>query len=124
MQEMTMAGSLTMEPMIMLQTRLQPDYQRRIQRSRQLTIGNHKALNITHTGNIFLPTLVPSRKKVLKITLHVLATTKNLISISKLNADNNVTIEFNGNLCFVKDKKGEDFCFKEQLRMDCSSLLI
>lgn len=34
--------------------------------------------------------------------------TKNLLSISKLTSDNNISVEFCGNICFVKDKvKGQ-----------------
>ena len=40
----------------------------------------------------------------LRNMLHCLEITKDLLSISKIAADNNVYVEFRKNHCFVKDK--------------------
>ena len=39
--------------------------------------------------------------------LFVPSITKNLLSISKLTSDNSLSVEFCGNICFVKDMKGQ-----------------
>ena len=77
-------------------------------RSDQLIIGNGQGLNITHIGDAFL-TFKSSNAKhkhtpiALKDILLVPSITKNLLSISKLIADNNLSVEFLGNICVLKD---------------------
>lgn len=66
-------------------------------------VGNRDALLIKHVGSVLLDT--PSSKPLLlNHVLHVPNITKNLLSISKLLADNSVTVEFLDQLCFVKAK--------------------
>ena len=75
----------------------------------QLIIGNGQGLTITHVGNASLR-LSSSKTTyiLLKDMLLVPSMTKNLLSISKLTSDNNISVEFCGNVCFVKDKmKGQ-----------------
>ena len=76
--------------------------------SDQLVIGNGQGLPITHIGNAcftykksnvaYKPTYI-----LLKDMLLVPDIIKNLFSISKLTTDNNLSIEFVGNVCYVKD---------------------
>jgi gag-polypeptide of LTR copia-type/GAG-pre-integrase domain len=65
-------------------------------------IGNGKGLQIAHKGSALLPTYFQSLQ--LKNILHVPDMTKNLLSVSQLTSDNNVTVEFVSDSCFVKDK--------------------
>ncbi|KAH9750824.1 retrovirus-related pol polyprotein from transposon RE1 [Citrus sinensis] len=74
----------------------------------QLIIGNGQGLPITHVGDAsFLFKSSNSTHKhspiALKDILLVPSITKNLLSISKLTTDNNLSVEFFGNVCFVKD---------------------
>ena len=69
--------------------------------SEKLLVGNSSSLHIELIGSMLLSTtthepLIPSH------VLNVPQITKNLLSVSKLLADNNVTIEFLENSCFVK----------------------
>ncbi|KAH9792303.1 retrovirus-related pol polyprotein from transposon RE2 [Citrus sinensis] len=74
----------------------------------QLVIGNGQGLPITHIGNAcftykgsnnaYKPAYI-----LLKDMLLVPDITKNLLSISKLTTDNNLSVEFVGNVCYVKD---------------------
>ena len=78
----------------------------------KLIIGNGHGFSITHVGHAFLShrasNLLSTHTKItLKDILLVPSTTKNLVSISKLTSDNPITIEFYGNVCFVKDMKGQ-----------------
>ena len=79
----------------------------------QLTIGNGQGLIITYIGDACfsyksLNTAHKHTPIALKDTLLVPSITKNLISISKLTTDNNLSIEFIGNVCYVKDSlKGQ-----------------
>ncbi|KAH9751306.1 hypothetical protein KPL71_014242 [Citrus sinensis] len=76
--------------------------------SDQLVIGNGQGLSITHVGDAcftykgsnvaYKPTHI-----LLKNMLLVPDITKNLLSISKLTTDNNLSIEFVGDVCYVKD---------------------
>lgn len=61
-----------------------------------LHVGNGQGLHISYIGYTCFHTYD---------ILYVPAITKNLISISKLLEDNNITIEFVANLCFIKDMK-------------------
>ncbi|KAH9661600.1 retrovirus-related pol polyprotein from transposon RE1 [Citrus sinensis] len=68
-----------------------------------LHVGNGMGLPIHNVGSVAIKTL--STKPIyLNHVLHVPSITKNLISVSKLLADNNVFIEFYNHVCFVKDK--------------------
>ncbi|KAH9699266.1 retrovirus-related pol polyprotein from transposon RE1 [Citrus sinensis] len=66
--------------------------------------GNGQGLHISHVGYTDLHTSLDSILH-LKDILFVPHLTKNLISISKLLQDNNLTIEFVANMCFIKDQK-------------------
>ncbi|KAH9751439.1 reverse transcriptase Ty1/copia-type domain-containing protein [Citrus sinensis] len=69
----------------------------------KLHVGNGMGLPIHNVGFVTVKTLTTT-PIYLNHILHVLTITKNLISISKLLADNNVFIEFYNHICFVKDK--------------------
>ena len=74
----------------------------------KLVVGNGAGLCITHLGHAFLRlhdynTNASSTLKLNNILL-VPQITKNLISISQLTKDNNVTVEFTDKFYFVKDK--------------------
>ena len=75
----------------------------------QLIIGNGQGLTITNVGNAYLRLSdFKTTCIMLKDMLFVPSITKNLLSISKLTSDNNISVEFCGNVCFVKDKmKGQ-----------------
>jgi gag-polypeptide of LTR copia-type/GAG-pre-integrase domain len=66
-------------------------------------IGNGKGLQIAHKGSALLPT--PFQTLKLQNVLHVPEMTKNLLSVSQLTSDNNVSVEFFSDSCFVKDKE-------------------
>lgn len=79
----------------------------------QLTVGNSNKLLISHIGHSTLATKHTQVTKYLYLNhiLYVLTITKNLVYISKLNADNNVSILFDKNLCLIRTKlKGELYC--------------
>lgn len=67
-----------------------------------LTVGNGEKMKIVASGF----TTINTNKKPLNLNevLYVPNITKNLLSISKLAADNNILVEFHANHCFVKDK--------------------
>ena len=67
----------------------------------RLFVGDGNALAITHVGSVVLNTST-SQSLFLSHVLHVPFITKNLLSISKLLADNPVIVEFLGDLCFIK----------------------
>ncbi|KAH9678443.1 retrovirus-related pol polyprotein from transposon RE1 [Citrus sinensis] len=73
----------------------------------KLIIGDGKGLSITHVGNTNL-TVQSSKTQyactciALKDILLVPSITKNLISVSKLTTDNDLSVEFLGSVCFVK----------------------
>lgn len=69
-----------------------------------LHVGNDQGLHISHIGYTCFYTSCNSLPH-LKDILCVPAITKNFISISKLLEDNNITVEFVANMCFIKDKK-------------------
>ena len=81
--------------------------------SDQLIIGNGQGLPITHVGdaNFVFKTSTAQHKHphiALKDILFVPLITKNLLSISKLTSNNHLSVEFLGNICYVKDAlKGE-----------------
>ena len=63
-----------------------------------LIVGSGEKLQIVATGSSKLNSLN------LHDVLYVPNITKNLLSVSKLTADNNILVEFDANCCFVKDK--------------------
>jgi len=63
-----------------------------------LLVGNGEKLKIIASGSTKLSNLN------LHVVLYVPKITKNLLSISKLTADNNILVEFDANFCFMKDK--------------------
>ncbi|KAH9754624.1 retrovirus-related pol polyprotein from transposon RE1 [Citrus sinensis] len=69
----------------------------------KLHVGNGMGLHIKHVGCTRLNTLAATSIYLNNI-LHVLAITKNLLSVSKLLADNDVVVEFYKTFCFVNDK--------------------
>ncbi|KAL9438313.1 hypothetical protein AB3S75_024063 [Citrus x aurantiifolia] len=71
--------------------------------SNLLTVGNGQGLRITHIGYTQLYTSFSTCLQ-LQNSLCVPQITKNLISISKLLTDNDITIEFFSDVCFLKDK--------------------
>ncbi|KAH9699463.1 retrovirus-related pol polyprotein from transposon RE1 [Citrus sinensis] len=72
----------------------------------KLIIGNGTGLNITNIGKAVLRLHNCTDSTVIKLNniLLVPQITKNLISISQLTKDNNITVEFTDKSCFVKDK--------------------
>ncbi|KAH9800494.1 retrovirus-related pol polyprotein from transposon RE1 [Citrus sinensis] len=69
----------------------------------KLHVGNGMGLHIKHVGCTILNTHAATSIYLNNI-LHVPAITKNLLSVSKLLADNDVVVEFHKTSCFVKDK--------------------
>ncbi|KAJ0011021.1 hypothetical protein Pint_34054 [Pistacia integerrima] len=67
-----------------------------------LVVGNGSKLDISHIGNLQLPT--QQKDLLLNNVLCGPNITKNLLSKSQLVADNKVNVEFNSFGCFVKDK--------------------
>uniref|UniRef100_A0A803PPY9 GAG-pre-integrase domain-containing protein n=1 Tax=Cannabis sativa TaxID=3483 RepID=A0A803PPY9_CANSA len=68
-----------------------------------VTVGNGNELSISHIGSGYLKTN-GGRFLCLKEILHVPKIAKNLISISKLAAHNDLLIEFYADCCLIKDK--------------------
>lgn len=66
-------------------------------------VGDGTSLKIHNVGHSCF--LSPNNSSLLSLNslLHVLAITKNLMSVSKFAKDNNVFFEFHSNSCFVKD---------------------
>lgn len=81
--------------------------------SDQLIIDNGQCLPITHIGDAFFTFKSSNVKQkhlfiVFKDILLVPLITKNILNILKLTADNNLSVEFLGNICFVNDSlKGQ-----------------
>lgn len=72
----------------------------------QLHIGSGEYFKISHKGSIFLPTALSN----------ILKFPKNLLSSSKFTDDNNVTVEFLSNCCFVKDKDTKEVLLQGTLK--------
>lgn len=95
----------------------------------KLIIGNGQGLHISHINNAFL-TLKTSRnttyqhKLALKDIHCVPYITKNLIIISILLANNDLTIEFYGVSCYIKDKNKEFLLLKGVVVKGSYKLLI
>ena len=75
------------------------------QGNEKLTVGNGEKLLISHVGNSMLSTSNPHKHITLNDILFVPSITKNLISISRLLHDNDIDIEFQKFVCFIKDKR-------------------
>lgn len=81
--------------------------------SNQLTIGNGQCLAITHISDAYFyyrssNSVYKHIPTALKNFLLVTSIIKILTSIPKLTTDNNFSIEFVGNVCYVKDSlKGQ-----------------
>ncbi|KAH9667197.1 retrovirus-related pol polyprotein from transposon RE1 [Citrus sinensis] len=71
----------------------------------KLAVGNGEKLLINHIGYSALPTYDPHKHITLTDILYVPDITKNLISISKLLHENDVDVEFQKSVCFIKDKR-------------------
>ncbi|KAH9658686.1 protein kinase domain-containing protein [Citrus sinensis] len=67
----------------------------------KLLVGNGSALHIKHIGSVLL-VITRNKPLCLNHVLHVPNIKKNLLSVSKLLVDNNVTLEFFENVCVVK----------------------
>ncbi|KAL2470878.1 Retrovirus-related Pol polyprotein from transposon TNT 1-94 [Abeliophyllum distichum] len=68
----------------------------------KMVVGNGTSLQISHVGSKVFD-IESDKSFVLKTLLHVPKIKKNLISVSKLTTDNNVSVEFFPNGCVVKD---------------------
>ncbi|PNY01489.1 copia-like polyprotein, partial [Trifolium pratense] len=75
-----------------------------------LMVGNGEKLKIVASGSTKLNTLN------LHDVLYVPQITKNLLSVSKLTADNNIFVEFDANCCSVKDKLTGQTLLKGRLK--------
>lgn len=69
----------------------------------KLMIGDSNSLTITHIGDVFVS--VHNKTVSLKNLLFVPEIKKKLISVSKFVSDNNLILEFHGDVCVVKDKE-------------------
>ena len=78
---------------------------------------NGESLAISHIGSSSFSTIC-SNKPCLQLInmLHVPRLTKNLISVSKFTADNDVFFEFHPNICFVKDQQSETIKLQGSLK--------
>ena len=79
----------------------------------QVTIGNGKQISISNTGSTFLNT--PSTSLHLKHVLHTPEISHNLISVRRLCADNNVSVEFFPNCFVVKDLRSKQILLQGNL---------
>ncbi|GAU51268.1 hypothetical protein TSUD_412550 [Trifolium subterraneum] len=75
-----------------------------------LMVGNGEKLKIVASGSTKLNNLN------LHDVLYVPQITKNLLSVSKLTADNNILVEFDANCCSVKDKLTGQTLLKGRLK--------
>ena len=87
---------------------LNSDYKRK----EKFMIGDGKLLSITHTGLSILPNSSLKFKNILRVP----TIAKNLVSISKLTADNNVFVEFHPNVCFVKNSVTGNIVLRRRLK--------
>ncbi|KAL5767263.1 hypothetical protein ACOSQ2_014046 [Xanthoceras sorbifolium] len=71
----------------------------------KLTVDNGVALDIAHVGSsIICSNTSPQMPLYLNNILHVPSITQNLLSISQFIKDDNVILEFNYDVCSIKDK--------------------
>lgn len=82
-----------------------------------LMVGNGNVVSISSVGSnsILLNSNFASDSLLLNNILFLPQITKNLLSISQFTKDNNVSIEFNSNSCFVKDKLSHKILLKRRL---------
>ncbi|KAI0494727.1 hypothetical protein KFK09_024870 [Dendrobium nobile] len=80
------------------------------QGSDSITIGDGSNVSIAHSGKGLLPT--PSRKLTLSHILHTPALQYNLLSISQLTRDNNISIMFEPNGFILKDLTTQQILLK------------
>ncbi|PKU62904.1 hypothetical protein MA16_Dca027564 [Dendrobium catenatum] len=69
--------------------------------SDQVTVGDGRSVPIAHTGTGLLPT--PDRKLLLSNLLHIPSISYNLLSISNLVKENQISITFDPNGYVFKD---------------------
>uniref|UniRef100_A0A803PR45 Retrovirus-related Pol polyprotein from transposon TNT 1-94 n=1 Tax=Cannabis sativa TaxID=3483 RepID=A0A803PR45_CANSA len=81
----------------------------------RLTVGDGNQLHISHVGSSTLQS-DSGNKLLLNDVLHVPKIAKNLISISKLTADNKVFVEFFSDVCFVKDMETKMVVLRGRLK--------
>ncbi|PON71837.1 hypothetical protein PanWU01x14_070240, partial [Parasponia andersonii] len=74
------------------------------QGSEMLHVSDGTGLQIQHIGQSSFLSHFQSKMLNLNHLLHVPSINKNLTSVSKFAADNNVFFEFQSNQCFVKDQ--------------------
>jgi histone deacetylase 1/2 len=87
--------------------------------SHKVHIGNGAGLNINSIGQAsFSSKYSPNRILHLKELLHVPAITKNLLSVSKFAADNDVFFEFHALDCYVKSQVDKQVILKGSLGAD------
>ncbi|KAJ9552513.1 hypothetical protein OSB04_016558 [Centaurea solstitialis] len=72
-----------------------------------LVVGSGEPLPITHIGQSVLTSKHVSKPLSLNNILVVPKISKNLVSVSQLCKDNNVSIEFDANDCYVKSLQGQ-----------------
>ncbi|PKU70451.1 Retrovirus-related Pol polyprotein from transposon TNT 1-94 [Dendrobium catenatum] len=70
-----------------------------------VSVANGNTVPIQHTGNGLLPLPETARKLRLQNILHVPSISHNLVSISKLTTDNNISIVFYANGFVIKDSQ-------------------
>ncbi|KAL5778638.1 hypothetical protein ACOSQ2_009375 [Xanthoceras sorbifolium] len=74
-------------------------------RNKSLVVGNGQTIPISHVGNSYFHSFSSSHPTiVLKNILFVPNITKNLLNISQLLKDNNLTVQFVNQCCLIKDK--------------------
>jgi hypothetical protein len=81
--------------------------------SDKLCVGDDKGLEISHIGSSSL--FITSFSLQFNNILHVPAISKSLLSISQLLADNNVSVVFNSNSCFIMDLASNQVLFQVRL---------
>uniref|UniRef100_A0A803PYD1 Retrovirus-related Pol polyprotein from transposon RE1 n=1 Tax=Cannabis sativa TaxID=3483 RepID=A0A803PYD1_CANSA len=81
----------------------------------QMIVGDGTKLSIKHIGSNVL-NIPDSKCLILKDLLHVPSITKNLISISSLTSDNDVSVEFFSDFCCVKDQTTGKVVLQETLK--------
>ncbi|WJX88788.1 hypothetical protein P8452_70836 [Trifolium repens] len=87
--------------------------------SSKVHIGNGVGLNISSVGHAsFQSKLALNHNLYLNQLLHVPSITKNLLSVSKFAADNNVYFEFHAAHCFVKSQVNNQVLLKGSLGAD------
>ncbi|KAI0523201.1 hypothetical protein KFK09_005595 [Dendrobium nobile] len=81
-----------------------------------VSTANGSSVPIHHTGQGLLPLPDSSRKLLLHKLLHVPLITHNLLSVSKLTSENNISITFDANGFTMKDLRDQQPLLRGQLR--------